>query len=200
MLAVFDRYGNFTRYIGNFKGENEYESPQGIAIDQKTNRLYLVDSPRNLVFVLDLRGKVLKRLGKYHDGTGVGQFDDPTDIAVNRNRVYVLDNSGTRVQIMDSECNFRGDFNLPRDRTPQTSRENGLGTDQGGNVYVGSFSSSVIRVYSQDGRPLAWFGQSGRRVGEFTRPNGLWIDSANRLYVADSGNGRVQLFQLQAQP
>ena len=54
--------------------------PQGIAIDRKAGRLYLVDSPRNLVFMLDLTGKVLKRLGKYHDVTGVGEFDDPTDI------------------------------------------------------------------------------------------------------------------------
>ena len=29
MIAVFDRSGNFVRYIGNFKGENEYESPRG---------------------------------------------------------------------------------------------------------------------------------------------------------------------------
>ena len=99
MLAVFDRSGNFLRYIGNFKGENEYESPQGIAIDRKARRLYLVDSPRNLVLVLDLTGKVLNRFGKYHDGTGVGVFDDPTDIAVGHNHIYVLDSSGTRVQI-----------------------------------------------------------------------------------------------------
>ena len=46
---------------------------------------------------------------------------------------------------------------------------------------------------------LASFGQNGKRAGEFAGPEGLWIDSTNRLYVADSGNGRVQLFQLQAQ-
>lgn len=55
---------------------------------------------------------------------------------------------------------------------------------------------SVIRVFSQDGRPLAWFGQPGKRVGEFAGPTGLWVDSVNRLYVTDSDNGRVQLFQL----
>jgi DNA-binding beta-propeller fold protein YncE len=200
MVAVFDRYGTFMRYIGNFKGENQYESPQGIAIDRKARHLYLVDSPRNLVFELDLAGKVLKRVGKYHDGTGVGEFNDPTDIAVRHNNVYVLDNSGTRVQILNSECALQRSFNLPHDPHPKANRENGIGVDQQGNIYVSSFTGSVLRVFGRDGRQLASFGQLGQKVGEFSAPEGLWIDSANRLYVADSANGRVQLFQLESQP
>ncbi|HEY4899947.1 MAG TPA: 6-bladed beta-propeller [Terriglobales bacterium] len=200
MLAVFDQHGNFVRYIGNYKGENEYLSPLGIAIDQMTRRLYLVDSPRNLVFILDLTGKVLKRLGKYHDGTGVGEFDDPTDIAVTRNHVYVLDNSGTRVQILDPDGNLQGSFNLRHGLDQKRNRENGLGVDQQGNIYVSFSGASQIRIYSEEGRLLSSFGQGGSRVGEFVGPKGLWIDSANRLFVADSGNGRVQLFQLHTQP
>lgn len=197
MLAVFDRYGSFVRYLGNYHGENEYVGPDGIATDHKLGRLYLVDSPRNLVFILDLTGKVLRRLGKYRDGTGTGEFDDPTDIAVNHNHLYVLDNSGTRVQILDSEGNFLKSFNLPHGLNRQINRENGLGTDRHSNIYVSSFSVSLIHVYNPEGRPLASFGQPGQKVGEFVGPQGLWIDSSDRLYVADSGNGRVQLFQLQ---
>ena len=200
MLLVFDRYGTFLRYIGNFQGENQYERPQGIAINRKTGRLYLVDSPRGLVFMLDLAGKVLKRMGKYHGGTGVGEFNDPTGIAVSQDHVYVLDGSGTRIQIMDSECNLTGSFNLPLGSQPQANRENALAADQQSNIYVTSFNASTVRVFNQHGLPLTSFGQFGQRVGEFAGPGGLWIDSANRLYVADSGNGRIQLFQLQAKP
>jgi len=199
MVAVFDRSGNFQRYIGNFKGENEYQSPDGIAIDRKAGRLYLVDSPRSLVFVLDLSGNVLHRLGRYHDGTGEGKFDDPIDVAFDHNHVYVLDNSGTRVQILDSKGAFLSSFNLPLGFGPQVARDNGLCVDQQGYIYVSFASLATIRVYSHDGRPLASFGQIGKRAGEFAKPEGLWIDSSNRIYVADSGNGRIQLFQLDAQ-
>ena len=199
MIVVFDRSGNFMRYIGQYRGENEYESPQGIAIDRKTGRIYLADSPRNMIFMLDLNGKVLKKLGKGHDGAGVGEFDDPTDIVFKHNQLYVLDGSGTRVQVMDAECNPQGRFNLPRPVRPKTNREDRLEADQQGNIYVSSFHGSVIQVYSQEGYPLASFGQFGQRAGEFSEPGGLWIDSSNRLYVADSGNGRVQLFQLKSQ-
>jgi DNA-binding beta-propeller fold protein YncE len=196
MVLVFDRYGSFLRYIGDFDGEPQYQGPHGIAIDRKAGHLYLVDSPRNLVFMLDLKGTVLKRMGKYRDGTGVGEFDYPTDIAVNHNLVFVLDSSGSRVQSLDSDCNLLGSFNVPRTPSPQANRENGLGADSQGNVYVSFFNRARILAYSQDGHLLASFGQPGPRVGEFAGPDGLWIDAANRVYVADSGNGRVQLFQL----
>jgi sugar lactone lactonase YvrE len=97
---------------------------------------------------------------------------------------------------LDSECAFQASFNLPHDLQPNVNRNNGLGADQQGNIYVSSFTRSLIRVYGQDGHQIALFGQPGPRVGEFSQPDGLWIDSANLLYVADSGNGRVQLFEL----
>src|SRR5271165_541588 len=198
MLGVFDRYGGFVRYIGNYQGENDYVSPHGIAIDRKAGRLYLVDSPRNLVFVLDLQGKVLGRFGKYRNDTGVGTFNHPTDIAYSHGHIFVLDSWGTRIQTIDSASNVVGGFELPRSYRLQDGAGNGLGVDEQGNVYISSFSASAITVYSQGGQLLAWFGQPGRRVGEFAGPEGLWIDSDNRMYVADSGNGRVQIFQLAA--
>jgi DNA-binding beta-propeller fold protein YncE len=198
MVLVFDRNGSFVRYIGSYRGEPEYARPTGIAIDRQAQRLYLIDTPRNLIFVLDLNGKVLKTIGKQRNGKGSGEFDDPTDIAVNHKHVFVLDRRGTRVQLLDTECNPVGSFDLPHGLDPLVNREDGLGTDRAGNVYVSSFNGSLIRVYSYDGRFLSCFGQPGRGAGEFAFPGGLWIDPNDRLYVADSGNGRVQLFQLRA--
>jgi DNA-binding beta-propeller fold protein YncE len=197
MIAVFDPNGSFLHYLGDYKGENEYESPQAIDIDRKAGRLYLVDTPRNLVFVLDLTGRVLRRVGIYHDGSGTGKFTDPTHIVVGHNHVYVLDNSGTRVQILDLQCAFQSSFDLPQGSDTRASRENGLGIDLEGNIYVSLSTSSLIKVYDQNGVLLTTFGQSGQRLGEFFAPKGLWIDHANRLYVADMGNARVQIFQLQ---
>ena len=198
MVLVFDRDGTFVRYIGSYRGEPEYARPTGIAIDRQAKRLYLIDTPRNLVFVLDLNGKVLKTIGKQRNGTGTSEFDDPTEIAVNHKHVFVLDRRGTRVQVLDTECKPAGSFDLPHGLDPMINREDGLGTDQEGNVYVSSFNGSLIRIYSYDGRFLSCFGQPGQGAGEFAFPGGLWIDSSDRLYVADSGNGRVQLFQLKA--
>jgi len=77
------------------------------------------------------------------------------------------------------------------------NRDNGLGTDHDGNVYVSWFYGSVIRVFRQS---VSAFGQPGHSAGEFMCPGGLWIDSYNRLFVADSGNGRVQQGSFSAHP
>jgi sugar lactone lactonase YvrE len=198
MIVVFDSSGNFLRYLGSHQGEPEYARPEGLAIDSKNQRLLLVDTPRNLVIELDLEGRELKRAGKTRDGNGPVEFDLPTDVAVNHNHIFVLDRSGTRVQVFDLGLNLESKFDLPRGKEPRIDRDNGLSADADGNVYISSQRTSAVRVYNLGGHLLAAFGQSGTRVGEFAAPKGLWVDSRNRLYVADSGNGRVQLFQLKA--
>jgi hypothetical protein len=39
-------------------------------------------------------------------------------------------------------------------------------------------------------------GGSGSGIGQFYRPAGVWTDHRDRIYVADSFNGRVMIFQL----
>ncbi len=130
MVLVYDQDGRFVRYIGNIQGENMYQRPTGIAIDRKAGHLYLADTPRHLVLMLDLEGNVLKTVGKQwaeagpgelkiRPDTGPRQFNGPTEIAVDDHRVFVLDSGGTRVQIMDLECNLLGGFSGPECSLPR---------------------------------------------------------------------------------
>lgn len=209
MVLVYDKYGKFVRYIGNFHGENMYQHPTGIAIDRKAGHLYLADSPRHLILMLDLEGNLLKRVGQQWDDTGTGElkrrnntdpgaFNYPTEIAVSDHEVAVLDTVGTRVQIMDLECNRLRGFSVLNTFHQEADRENGLGLGRDGNIYVSYVGTSEVRVYNEDGGLLASFGQSGSRAGEFSAPRGLWVNASDRLYVADTENVRVQLFQLTA--
>lgn len=98
MVLVYDRYGTFARYVGNFQGENWFQKPTAIAIDQQSRRLYLADSPRNLLLILGLEGNELKRVGKDRHGRGPVTFNYPTDITLSSRGVAVLDDSGSRIQ------------------------------------------------------------------------------------------------------
>jgi len=200
MVVVFDANGNFLRYLGDYKGEPEFLSPRGIAIDQRNQHLFVVDTPASRVIELDLAGHFIKQLGRARSGSGDRQFEWPTQIAVNHENIFVLDRWGTRVQVLDLNLNPVGSFELTDSSNPEHFPENGMGTDEQGRVYVSLSSNSVIQIYTSDGKQLSSFGQTGIRVGQFAGPGGLWIDSDNRLYVADSGNGRVQMFQLKPHP
>lgn len=196
MVVVFDRNGNFVRYIGNYQGEPQYENPHGIAIEARTQHIFLVDTPRNLMLVMNLEGQILARLGKDHKGHGEGELEAPTEVAVNQEYVLVLDRWGTRVQVWTHDLNLVTSFSLPGGVEPGRLWDNGLSADHDGRIFVSFFRNSVVGVFSTDGRLLSLFGRTGSHAGEFAAPAGLWIDSKNRLYVSDSGNGRVQMFQL----
>ena len=64
VILVYDRAGTFLYSIGTLKGgESIFQGPTGIAIDRKNDRLYVLDSPSNELFVLGLDGNILQRLG-----------------------------------------------------------------------------------------------------------------------------------------
>jgi hypothetical protein len=61
------------------------------------------------------------------------------------------------------------------------------------NVYGLGFGDVVIK-YTSTGGNLAYWGGSGRRPGEFDDPQGIATDAAGNVYVADTGNNRIQKF------
>ena len=190
MVFVYGPDGSFLREIGSLGGgEGLFHSPTSIAIDRKAGHLYLLDGPR--LFMLDLQGKVLRRIGRSRGDTG--ELTDPRDIALSPDQLLVLDAEGSRVQIMDLECSLLRRLILPN---VPTSKETGLGVDRFGHIYVSFAGPAMVRVYNHDAALLSSFGYLGPRIGEFNAPTGLWLDSNNRIYVADTGNLRVQVFQI----
>ena len=55
-------------------------------------------------------------------------------------------------------------------------------------------SSSRIVKFSKDGTFIKAWGKSGSAAGELSAPHNLAFDSRGRLFVADRGNNRIQIF------
>ncbi len=194
LVLVYDRFGRFLRVIGSYSGESMFDKPTALAIDQKTGRMYVLDPPVNQLVVLDLNGNLMKRVGGDRD-KGRIQFDRPTEIAVDGNRIAVLDSAGSRIQTFDLDCNPLGSFPLRNQTVPYKGYEVGLALDAAGNVYLSNVFGSTVRVYRPDGRLVAILGHPGADNYGFSAPSGLWVDSAARVYVADTNNSRVQVYQ-----
>jgi len=54
----------------------------------------------------------------------------------------------------------------------------------------------AVQIFDDQGRFLSSFGSQGQEKGKFWMPSGVFIDEENHIYVADSYNARVQVFQL----
>ena len=64
-----------------------------------------------------------------------------------------------------------------------------------GNIYVVDSYLTTVQIFDQEGRFLLAFGEPGERPGAFHVPTGLTVDGTNRIFVCDSYNRRVQVFQ-----
>ncbi|MCG8414590.1 MAG: hypothetical protein MI746_10275 [Pseudomonadales bacterium] len=58
----------------------------------------------------------------------------------------------------------------------------------------GPDSKSRITIWEPDGTYVGHFGEWGQEDGQFRAPHSLAMDSQGRLFVADRGNNRIQIF------
>src|ERR1039458_9514826 len=204
LVLVHAPDGQFLRYIGKRGDESLFHYPTAIAIDRNGGHLFLLDTPRHALFVLDLEGNILKRIGRPRlnaIGRVSGEtipmdLDYPTEIAIGNDELVLVDSANSRVHVMDLQCKPVAQFSIRAVTGPPIMGDVGLGVDLTGNIYVSNVTDSDIRIYGRDGTLLSSFGRNGMEVGAVNSPAGLFVDGRNRLYVADTNNSRVQVFQL----
>src|SRR5262249_17765178 len=118
------------------------------------------------------------------------------EIAFSGGELAVLDEGGSRVQVLDGDGKLVSRFLIGLDGHRNVLEEQGITIDKNGEIYVTRVGESTVRVYTPSGHLVSSFGQSGNREGQFSAPDGLWIDDNRRVYVADTHNRRVQVFQI----
>jgi peptidylamidoglycolate lyase len=88
-----------------------------------------------------------------------------------------------------------GERGVPGDDSAHFNRPTDVAVAPDGSFYVsdGYRNSRIIR-YSKEGRYLFSWGRRGSGPGEFNVPHGIARDAMGRVYVADRGNARMQVF------
>ena len=191
-VLVYDSAGKFRRSFGKLTGgESYFESPDGIAIDTSTGRIYLCDTRRHMIIMMDENGRILGRVGRRGGGDRPGEFRLPTQAVVSAGELFVLDAGNTRLQIFDSAGHFKQSIALV-DAGPRT----GLAVDNQENIYVSYPSLGRIQVFNHSGQPMYLLDANNMKRADFSQPSALWVGSGYCFYVVDSGNNRVGQFQI----
>ncbi|HEX5223662.1 MAG TPA: NHL repeat-containing protein, partial [Solirubrobacteraceae bacterium] len=138
---------------------------------------------------------------------GVVRF--PEAVALDPNGyVYVADQLSYVVQKWTAQGTFVNEWGSYGGGHGQFGPIAGLAVDAAGNVYVVDSSHNRIEKFDSSGRYLMSWGHKGSALGDFsfgssqdyTKPPGGGIAVAGEyVYVADSGNNRIERFNLEGQ-
>lgn len=193
-VLQLDRDGSLLQVISN----EALERPSSVAFDAARQRLYVGDSKAHVVHVFDDRGRKVDSFGSL--GTGPGQFNSPTHLALMPDGgIVVTDALNFRVAIFDGNGRHRRQLGELGDGAGNFAAPKGVAVDRAGQVYVADAMFDAIQVFDTEGRLLLGFGKQGTQAGQFWIPNGLYVDGSDQLFVADAYNRRIQVFQIVAE-
>jgi len=159
--------------LANF-GKGVMVTPHGIMADKQGN-VWIADFSGNKagtkghqVHKFSPKGEKLLSLGiAGQPGNADGQFNQPNDVVVGPDgSIYVADGHDAQGMI--------------------TANAVAEGLKRG--------ATSRISKFSPDGKFIKSWGGIGLRHGEFRTPHALVFDSRGRLWVADRGNHRIEIF------
>ena len=166
--------------------------PYAVAVFQ--GRVFVSDTVQRYVNVFDFPNQRFYQIGD----SGPGQLIKPAGLDVDRaGNLYVADSVAKAVVVFDKDGKF-----LRRIGGDKWFTRIGSVTldPKGDRMYVvdiGGIASKDhrIRVFNPvDGSHLFDFGSRGAGPGEFNFPYDLAVGKEGRLYVVDSGNFRIQIF------
>jgi DNA-binding beta-propeller fold protein YncE len=173
-------------------GEGQLERPAGIAVGAE--RLYVVDTPRHELVVLSMSGEVLGRWGGPGDEDGSLAY--PTGVAVaSDGTVLVVDALHFRVARFAPDGRWIAAFGSRGDTGGELARPKAVATDERGVIYVSDAQRGTVLAFAPDGTFAYAVGDDGEEPGRFSLPAGVAVGHG-KLYVADSQNHRVQVFEL----
>jgi DNA-binding beta-propeller fold protein YncE len=164
--------------------------PMGVAVSDDGNRVYVADHAQHAIFVFDLARRSVHRLGVEPIGRPVGLALDGEE------RVWVVEQVRRGVGLF-----ARDGRRLAFIGHPTLERPVGLALDRARRrLYVadaGTLQSAehTVKIFDWDGRLVGAIGRDkGDGPGQFLFPTYVAVDANGRVYVSDTLNGRVQVF------
>ena len=208
-ILKFDETGKLVKSFGS----GMIVFPHGIHVDRDGN-IWMTDGRDNFptaargaapqgappaqvkghqVFKFSPDGKLLMTLGK-PGGNRPGapaepdSFYQPNDVLVAPNgEIWVCEGHGganSRLIKFDKNGKFIKEFGKKGTGPEDWDQPHALAMDSRGRLFVGDRSNNRIKILDQEGKLLAEWPQ-------FSRPSGIYIDSKDNIYVADSESGSV---------
>ena len=221
-IVIFDREGAFLGKWGEFgDGEGQLNRPSGISFDADEN-IYVADGLNHRIQQFTKDGQYLASWGELGDGES--QLNMPWGLTVDDlGDVYVADWRNDRIQKFSCDGEFQFSFGSSGAGNGEFNRPTGVVVDLDGDIYVVDWGNNRVQQFDSTGRYLykftgdATISKIGRnylmanatslRQREMMcietqkllrRLQSATVDAEGRLFIADYGRHRIQIYQKEA--
>jgi len=148
------------------------------------DRVFVSDVGRVVVF--DYNGKFIRSIRLVNKDTG--NLIEPAGLLVVNNELYVADPSIKKVLVFGSDGQFKRYF------TDKVLVSPAFIKFRDNKFFVYDTAKSKIKILDPQGALLKEFGEQGSGKGQLAFPYDLDVDQEGRIWVADSNNFRIQVF------
>lgn len=182
-------------------GPGEFTQVRDVVQDS-AGAIYAGDygGPIDRIQKFDGEGNFLLQFGSR--GSGPGQFRRPQGLAVARDRsgretLLVADSCNHRVQRFGLEGEFIVQWGTLGDGPGEFKYPFGVAAEEGpgGDIFVVEWSNNRVQRLDSEGRFRGFWGGPGREPGRMATPWDVARAPDGRLFVADFGNDRIQVFR-----
>jgi DNA-binding beta-propeller fold protein YncE len=174
-----------------------FHAPRGVSTDPFGN-VFVADTGNHRVVQFDADGRFVFDFGGH--GWGQGELSGPTDVSAREGfRLFVVDAGNDRIQEFDigdsspegTVFPFGEGRGLGGEELVRPSR---MDVDREGRIYVSDDLCHCVWIFAPTGELVSRLGGLGSAPSRFRDPAGVAVGPKGRVFVADAGNRRVQVF------
>lgn len=193
-LLILNRKGEYLKKIDNL------QKPLGVAVDA-SGRIYISSEEKGAVSVYTPNLTLSHKLG-----AGNNEFMKPVAVAIsNSGDIYVADGKANVVKVYGNSGSLKFSFGSPGSENGKFNSPTSIAIDDStGEIIVsdqqvvtmpsGATAGARIQVFDKLGNFKRSFGSYGIGEGKITRPLGVAVDPSGNIYVSDSYQNVVHVF------
>ncbi len=179
-------------------GKDQIQKSSHLQVDSWGN-IYLSQPKEERIVKIDPSGNVLISFGS--QGNGRGQFAGIGPVAVDATgRVYVVDRGNARIQVFKLTNPFKSQLSKTISSQLFLDFESMLDAQEGISDLFSLPGKGLFSISNKNNRMSVYNGPEltlatpGAGAGQFSGPTAVYVTLDNRIYIADTENHRVQIF------